>query len=62
MKKLVLDTPIRSSHGRSVTMAFTIHMEVDGKVVLIQAIDVMTFNDSGEIIDMKAYHGPSNVS
>lgn len=62
VKRLELDTPIRGSHGKSAAMAFTIHMEEDGKEVLIQAIDVMTFNDSGKIIDMKAYHGPSNVS
>src|SRR5690625_2259365 len=61
VKKLELDTPIRGSHGKSAAMAFTIHMEMDGKIVLIQAIDVMTFDESGKIIDMKAYHGPSNV-
>lgn len=62
VKKLELDTPIRGSHGSSAAMAFTIHMEREGKKVLIQAIDVMSFDDSGKIIDMKAYHGPSNVS
>jgi len=61
VKKLELDTPIRTSHGKSAAMAFTIHMEMDGKIVLIQAIDVMTFDESGKIIDMKAFHGPSNV-
>ena len=59
--KLELDTPIRGSHGKSAAMAFTVHTEMDGKKVLIQEIDVMSFDDSGKIIDMKAYHGPSNV-
>lgn len=62
VEKLVLDTPIRGSHGSSAAMAFTIHIEVEGEKVIIQAIDVMTFNDSGLIVDMKAYHGLSNVS
>lgn len=43
-------------------MAFDIHMHADGRPMLIQAIDVMTFDASGKIIDMKAYHGPSNVT
>lgn len=61
VKKLELDSPIRGSHGSSAAMAFTIHMEISGKKVITQAIDVMTFNDSGKIIDMKAYHGPSDI-
>lgn len=59
--KLVLDTPIRGSYGSSAAMAFTIHMENEGEKVIIQAIDVMRFSGDGKIIDMKAYHGPSNV-
>ena len=62
VKKLELDTSIRGSHGRSAAMAFTIHLELDGTATLIRAIDVMTFDDSGKIVDMKAYHGPGDVS
>lgn len=62
VEKLELNTPIRGSHGNSAAMAFTIYMEMGGKKTQIQAIDVMTFNDEGKIIDMKAYHGPSNVT
>jgi steroid delta-isomerase len=61
VERLELDTPIRGSHGRSAAMAFTIHMKMDGKKSIIRAIDVMTFDDSGKIVDMKAYHGPSDV-
>jgi steroid delta-isomerase len=42
-------------------MAFDIHMHSDGHPLLIRAIDVMTFDDAGKIIDMKAYHGPGDV-
>ena len=43
-------------------MAFTIHMEREGTRTLIRAIDVMTFDDAGKIVDMKAYHGPGDAS
>ncbi len=43
-------------------MAFTIHLDMDGRKTVIRAIDVMTFNDSGRIVDMKAFHVPSDVS
>jgi len=61
VEELKLDTPIRGSYSRAAAMAFTIHMEREGQKIRIQAIDVMTFNDSGKITEMKAYHGPSNV-
>lgn len=60
--KLELATPIRGSHSNFAAMAFTICMKMDGKPIQINAIDVMTFNDAGEIIDMKAYHGPGDVT
>lgn len=62
VEKLELDTPIRGSHGRSAAMAFTIHLEREGERTLIRAIDVMTFDESGRIVEMKAYHGPGDVS
>lgn len=60
--KMELDTPIRGSHGSYAAMAFTLHIEQDGKKTTIQVIDVMEFNNAGEIIEMKAHHGPSDVS
>lgn len=62
VERLELDTPIRGSYGHSAAMAFTIHLKKNGEKKIIQAIDVMTFDDSGKIIDMKAFHGPSNAS
>lgn len=61
VERLELNTPIRGSHGASAAMAFTIYMKMGGKRSVIRAIDVMTFDDAGKIIDMKAYHGPSDV-
>lgn len=61
VSSMTLDTPIRGSHSNAAAMAFTIKMEHEGKPMTIQAIDVMKFNDKGKIVEMKAYHGPSNV-
>lgn len=43
-------------------MAFDIHMRIEGRPVLTRAIDVMTFDAEGKIVDMKAYHGPGDVA
>ena len=59
--RLELAAPIRSSHGSSAAMAFDIHMEIENKATVIRAIDVMTFDADGKVIDMKAYHGPGDV-
>lgn len=59
--RLELAAPIHTSHGAAAAMPFDIHMMIDERPVLIRAIDVMTFNNDGEIIDMKAYHGPGDV-
>mgnify|MGYP002712985595 CR=1 FL=1 len=59
--RLELAAPIRTSHGNAAAMPFDIHMKIEGRPVLIRAIDVMTFDDAGKIIDMKAYHGPGDV-
>ncbi|RKD25856.1 steroid delta-isomerase [Ammoniphilus oxalaticus] len=60
VERLELDTPIRSSYSNYAAMAFTIHMVIDGQKRVTRAIDVMTFDNTGKIIDMKAYHGPSD--
>lgn len=61
VERLELDAPIRGSHGRAAAMAFTIHLSGDGERKRIRAIDVMSFDDSGRILTMKAYHGPTDV-
>ncbi|CDQ40564.1 MULTISPECIES: steroid Delta-isomerase [Virgibacillus] len=61
VKQLKLEAPIRGSHGNSAAMAFSIHVEKEGIKTIIHCIDVMTFNDAGKIIDMKAYWGPEDA-
>ncbi|MDD2239375.1 MAG: nuclear transport factor 2 family protein [Kiritimatiellae bacterium] len=58
--RLELVAPIRTSYGAAAAMAFDIHMQADGHPLLIRVIDVMTFDAHGKIVDMKAYHGPSD--
>lgn len=60
--QLELAAPIRSSYGRSAAMAFDIHMTFEGQPMVIRAIDVMTFDGNGKVVDMKAYHGPGDRS
>lgn len=59
--RLELAAPIRTSHGAAAAMPFDIHMKIEDRGVIIRAIDVMTFDAAGKIIDMKAYHGPGDV-
>lgn len=54
--KLELASPIRGSHSNFAAMAFKIYMND----ITIDTIDVMTFNNKGKIIDMKACHGPND--
>ncbi|WP_419893332.1 steroid Delta-isomerase [Oceanobacillus kimchii] len=61
VKRLELVAPIRGSHSNSAAMAFNIYVEIEGKESVIRCIDVMTFNDDGFIIDMKAYWGPEDI-
>ena len=59
--KLILAAPIRGSHANFAAMAFKILMKMDGQDVQINCIDVMEFDKSGKIIDMKAFHGPGDM-
>lgn len=61
VERVELAAPIRASHGQSAAMAFDIHIQTADQTMLIRAIDVMTFDNNGKIIDMKAYHGPGDV-
>lgn len=59
VERLELSAAIRASYGRFAAMAFEIQMRHDERV--IRVIDVMEFNAAGEIVEMKAYHGPGDV-
>lgn len=59
--KLELAAPIRSSYSNFSAMPFIIYMKNNGKDMRIDVIDVMEFDNSGKIIDMKAFHGKSDM-
>ncbi|GAB2845475.1 nuclear transport factor 2 family protein [Actinocorallia aurea] len=56
---LVLEGPLRGSHGNGAAMAFTI--EAPEMNLSIKAIDVFTFDDEGKIASMRAYWGPDDM-
>lgn len=59
--RLELVAPIRGSQSNFAAMAFKIFMPIEEKNYTISVIDVMEFDESGKIIDMKAYHGSSDM-
>lgn len=62
VERLELAAPIRASHSNFAAMAFDIHMSIDDTAMHIRVIDVMEFDDDGKIVDMRAYHGPGDVT
>lgn len=59
--KLALVAPIRASHGSSAAMAFDVKLQMPQGAMLIQVIDVMTFNDAEKFSSMRAYWGKSDM-
>ena len=60
--KLKLAAPIRGSHGNSAAMAFDVELNMPGAGrMVIQVIDVMTFNDEGKFTSMRAFWGPGDM-
>lgn len=60
--RLKLAAPIRGSHGDSAAMAFDVELNMPGQGrMVIQVIDVMTFNDEGKFTSMRAFWGPGDM-
>jgi steroid Delta-isomerase len=53
--RLKLAAPIRGSHGNAAAMAFDVQLNMPEGEAVIRVIDVMTFNDAGLFLSMKAY-------
>lgn len=58
--RMELSAPIRASHTNAAAMAFDFEMSIEGQTIRTSAIDVMEFNDAGEVERMRAYWGPSD--
>jgi steroid delta-isomerase len=61
-KKAELISPVSFSLENKAAMAFKFWAEVDGRNITIDIIDVMTFDASGKICDIRAYWGVENVT
>ena len=59
--KLSLAAPIRASHSNSAAMAFDVELNMPQGHAIIRVIDVMTFNDAGKFISMRAYWGKEDM-
>ena len=61
VKRIELSAPIRGSHGDAASMAFTVHLDYEGRACEIDVIDVMRFDANGHIRSMQAYWGPDDL-
>ena len=58
--KLRLEGPVRVA-GDHAAFAFTVHLNLGGKDMRVDVIDTFRFNEANQVIEMKAYFGPTNM-
>lgn len=58
---LQLVAPVRGSHGDAAAMAFDAVVKLPEGEARVCVIDIMTFNDEGLIVSMRAYFGPGDI-
>lgn len=58
--KLVLEGPIRGSHGDGAAMSFVVDMPSLGMKIFV--IDVFAFDEDGKVASMRAYWGPDDLT
>ncbi|WP_254287501.1 nuclear transport factor 2 family protein [Sphingomonas liriopis] len=59
--KLRLDGPVRIA-GDYAAFAFSVHLEYDGARRRIDVIDTFRFNAANEVVEMRAFWGPANMT
>lgn len=57
--KLELVSPIRLADKEA---AFAFKVTVEAANMIVEVIDTFKFNEAGEVIEMRAYWGPENVT
>ena len=57
---LHLQGPVRVAATHA-AFAMQVRLHWDGKDMAIDVIDTFAFNESGEVVEMKAYFGPGNM-
>ncbi|WP_336951265.1 nuclear transport factor 2 family protein [Sphingobium aromaticivastans] len=58
--KLTLDGPIRLT-GDHAAFAFSVNLFYDGRQQRIDVIDTFRFDEAGQVVEMRAYFGPTNM-
>jgi len=58
--KLKLEGPVRVA-GDYAVFPFSVNLHYDGSDKRIEVIDTFRFNDANEVIEMRAYWGPTNM-
>jgi steroid Delta-isomerase len=58
--KLTLDGPIRIT-GDYAVFPFSVRLHYEGSDKRIDVIDTFRFNDSNEVVEMRAFWGPGNM-
>jgi steroid delta-isomerase len=58
--KLTLEGPVRIV-GDYAVFPFCVHLHYEGTDKRIDVIDTFRFNDANEVIEMRAYWGPTNM-
>lgn len=59
--KLTLEGPVRIA-GDYAVFPFAVHLNYDGGAKRIDVIDTFRFNEANEVIEMRAFWGPSNMT
>lgn len=58
--RLVLEGPVRVTQEYA-AFPFTVYAQVDGKEISVEVIDTFRFNDANQVVEMRAYFGPTNM-
>lgn len=58
--KLTLDGPVRVTREYAV-FPFSVHLDYDGGPKRIDVIDTFRFNEANEVVEMRAFWGPTNM-
>jgi steroid delta-isomerase len=58
--RLELEGPVRIA-GDYAAFAFHVHLHWDGTDKRVDVIDTFRFNEANEVIEMRAYFGPTNM-
>lgn len=61
MLRAELVSPISTTYSNQAAMAFKGYMQVGDQEVSLDIVDVMTFDEEGKILEVKAFWGRNNV-